>query len=224
MTAPTTVRLRTRRLASLAGPAGVVRWQPMVAAGLGAVALVALGSPDGVPFRLSVAGACLAASGAYVIDDPGAVTVAASPTSLLVRRAVRTATAAAGVSIGWIAALSVSSLRVSVAATWPGTLQVTAFLALALAVSAVAASTGDGTEGAIAGVVVTMACFASTLLRGIPWLPFPPDPAAPGGAGRLLLVLTAAILALAFASRDPAARARPLQSDDHRDTRQGDAS
>lgn len=205
--------------------ARVVTWQPMVAASLGAVALVALGSPAAVPFRLSFASACLAASAAYVIDDPGAVTVAPSPTSLFVRRAVRTAAAVAGVSIGWIAALSVSSLRVDVTAMWPATVEVTAFLVLALAVSAVASSIGDGTEGAIAGVVVTMVCFASTFLPESPWLPFPPEPAAPGAARRLLLVLAAAALIFAFASRDPAAAtARPRQLVDRRHTRQVDTS
>lgn len=180
----------------------------MVATGLGAVALVAIGTPAGVSFRLSVAGACLAASAAYVIDDGGAVTVAASPTSLFVRRAVRTAAAIAGVSIGWIAALSVTSLRVEVTAMWPATVEVTAFLVLALAVSAVASAIGDGTEGAIAGVVVTMACFASTFLPESPWLPFPPDPAGPGAARRLLLILVAAAVVFALASRDPARPAR----------------
>jgi hypothetical protein len=84
---------------------------------------------------------------------------------------------------------------------------------------------GDGTDGAIAGVVVTMACFATTFLPEPRWLPFPPDPAAPGAVGRLLLILAAAAVVFAFASRDPAtASASPRQPFDRRQTRQGGTS
>jgi hypothetical protein len=205
---------RPRQLAALAVPAArVIGWQPMVAASLGAVALVALGTPAGAPLRLSIAGACLAASAAFVIDDPAAVTVATSPTSLFVRRALRAAAAAVGAGMGWSAALAMTSSRVDALAIWPATVEFAAFLVVALAVSAVAASLGDGTDGAITGAVVTMVCFASTFLPEPPWLPFPPDPAAPGAGRRLLLILAVAALVLAFASRDPAAgRPRGLRS------------
>lgn len=226
VTAPAAVRRRYRQLAAMAVPAArVVSWQPMAATSLGAVALVAIGTPAGVPFRLSVAGACLGASAAYVIDDPGAVTVASSPTCLVARRALRAAAATAGAGMGWSAALVVSLSRVDAIAVWPATVEFAAFLVLALAVSAVAAAIGDGTDAAIAGVVVTMICFASTFLPEPTWLPFPPDPAAPGAARRLLLILAAAALVFAFASRDPAAAsAHPRQLDDRRGTRQGGTS
>lgn len=205
--------------------ARVVRWQPMAATNVAMVALVASGSPAGVPFRLSVAAACLAASAAYVIDDPGAVTVASSPTRLVDRRVVRVAAAAAGAGMGWSAALLVSSLRAVAIAAWPATLELAAFFVLALAVSAVAASIGEGTDCAIAGVVVTMIGFASTFLPEFPWLPFPPDPAGPGATRRLLLVLAAAAVVLALASRDPAAaRGSPGKCDDHRHTPKGGTS
>lgn len=199
-------RLRTTQLASTIRPVPrVVTWRPMAVASAAAAVLVASGDPAQVPLRLSIAGACLAASAAYVIDDPGAVTVASSPTDLFNRRGVRTIAAFAGAGAGWIAALLVSALRVDTIAVWPATLEVATLLVVALAVSAIAASVGDGTDGAIAGVVATMVCFASTFLPGPAWLPFPPDPASPGASGRLLLILTAAATVLALASRDPAA-------------------
>lgn len=203
----------------------VMTWRPMAAASAVAVALAAISTPAQVPLRLSIAGACIAASAAYVIDDPGAATVASSPTYLFARRAVRTVAAVAGAGVGWIAALLVSSLRVDAIAVWPATLEVATLLVVALAVSAITATVGDGTDGAIAGVVATMMCFGSTFLPGPSWLPFPPDPAAPGATGRLLLILTVAAAVLALASRDPvAASRRPIRRVQHRNTERGGRS
>jgi hypothetical protein len=200
---------RAARLASSLRPAPwVVTWRPMAAAGAGAVVVLALSTPAQVPLRMSMAGACLAASAAYVIDDPAAATVASSPTHLSARRTVRTAVGIAGAGVGWIAVLLVSGLRVDGVAAGPATLEVAALLVLGLAASALAATIGDGTEGAIAGVVATMVCFASRFLPGPSWLPLPPEPTAPGAAGRLLLVLATAAAVLAVASRDPAAPRR----------------
>lgn len=197
------------KLASILRPAPrVVTWRPMAAAGAGAVVLVAFSSPAQVPFRLSIAGACLAASAAYVIDDPGAATVASSPTGLFARRAVRTAVAVAGAGAGWIATLLVGALRVDDIGVWPTTLEAATLLVVALATSAIAAGIAGGTEGAIAGVVATLLCFGSTFLPGASWLPFPPDPTAPGAARRLVLLLSAAAAVLTLASRDPAAASR----------------
>lgn len=218
-------RPRAGQLAATIRPAPrVMTWRPTAAACAGAVALVATSGPAHVPLRLSIAGACLAASAAYVIDDPAAVTVASSPTNLFARRAVRTAVAVAGTSVGWVAALLVSSLRVDAMAVWPATLEIATLLVVALAVSAIAATVGGGTDGAIAGVVATAICFGSTFLPGPRWLPFPPDPAAPGAARRLVLVVTVAAAVLALVSTDPAASRRRPRRGPHRRTEQGVSS
>lgn len=216
-------RSRLRPLAATVLPTSrVIKWQPVAAAGVSAVALVAIGNTAQVPLRLSIAGACLAASAAYMIDDPGAVTVASSPTALFARRAVRTVAAVAGAGVGWVTALLASSLRVDTIAVWPATLQVATLLVVGLAVSAIAAGIGGGTNGAIAGVVAALMCFGSTFLPGPSWLPFPPDPTAPGATERLLLILGAAAAVLEFASRDPAAAIRrPIRRNQHRDHKPG---
>jgi hypothetical protein len=176
----------------------------MAAATLGGLAIVALGSPAGVPFRLSLASACLAASTAYMFDDPAAATIAASPTSQPARRSLRGTAAVTGASIGWTATTAVALQRVSELAIWPTTVQFLTLVLVALAGAAVGANIGDGTGGAIGGVVVTMACYASTFLPAHPWLPFPVDPGAPGATQRLLFIVAAAGAVVASASTDPA--------------------
>lgn len=216
--------VRARQLAAIAVPATrVLAWQPMAAATLGGLAIVALGSPDGVPFRLSVAGACLAASTAYLIDDPAATTIAASPTSQPARRSLRAVAAVAGAGIGWTVASIVAVWRVGDLAVRPATASFLTLVVVALAAASVAAAVGNGTEGAIAGVAFTMACYASTFLPAHRWLPFPPDAGAPGATRRLLLIAVAAGAAIAYTARDAAGRAvrppRPARSR-HRESRQ----
>lgn len=206
-----TPRLHARRVTTIVVPTTrVATWQPMAAASLGCVTVVALGSPSSVAFRLSMASACLAASAAYLIDDPAAATVAASPTSLPARRLGRAATAMVGAGVGWLAATTVAAQRVDGLTIWPSTVEFATLVAVALAAAAVAAAIGDGTGTAVAGVVVTLGCFASSFLPGPAWLPFPPDLGAPGATHRLVAVLVFAGAVLAFSSRDPArAQTRP---------------
>ena len=59
---------------------------------LAAIALVAIGSRAGVALRLSIAGAAVAAASGFLLDDPAAMTLAASPRSLR-RRCLQRVTA-----------------------------------------------------------------------------------------------------------------------------------
>lgn len=181
-------------------------WRPlahMMAAGVG---FVLIGSRAGVSPRLSIAGVAVAAASAFLLDDPAAVTLAASPTSLPVRRLQRVAVAALAVGLWWTAALSMAVHRAGGLPLRRRTLELAVFVAVALAVSAAATTMGDRTAGGIAGAVFTIASFATTFLPSRVWLPFPAESDGPDAILRLLVVLLCAVTVLAWASRDPAQR------------------
>ncbi len=74
-------------------------------------AIVVVGGRSGTLFRLSVAAAAVAATTAFVFDDPGAETVAASPSSLARRRLHRAGIAVCGVGVWWVIALLLARQR-----------------------------------------------------------------------------------------------------------------
>jgi hypothetical protein len=196
---------RLRRTIAIVPPTTkVLTWRPMAAVTLAGTVVVALGSRSGVATRQSAFGAALAAACCYLIDDPGAVTIASSPTALPARRTLRVMAAVVGASVGWGTASIAAAQRGPTRMFWPSTLEFATFVAVGLAVSAVATSRGAGRSSEIAGIVVTTACFASTFLPGPSWLPFPPDPGRPGATPRLVAVLVIAGGVLTAASRDPA--------------------
>ncbi len=201
--------VKVLQVAALARPTGrVLSWQPLAQVMVAGLVFVTIGSQAGVSLRLSIAGAAVAAATAFLVDDPAAVTLAASPTSLPIRRLQRVAVGALAVGFWWTAAVSVATHRAGGFPLRGRALELGVFVAIALAVSAATATIGDRTPGGIAGAVFTTACFAMTLLPSRAWLPFPADPSAPGAAPRLLTALACAVAVLAWASRDPAHRPR----------------
>lgn len=214
--------VRLHQLPALARPAPrVLSWQPLARVMTAGIVFVTIGSRAGAPLRLSIASAAVAAASAFVLDDPAAVTLAASPISLPVRRLQRVTVAALAVGLWWTAAVSIATHRAGPLPLQAPTLELGVFVAVALAVSAAATTMGDRTAGGIAGAVVTIASFATTFLPSRVWLPFPADPTAPGATLRLLPVLACAVTVLAWASRDPAQRIprrRPDRTGCGRDT------
>jgi len=201
--------VRLRQVSALARPAArVVSWQPLARAMAAGIVFMLMGSRAGVPLRLSIAAAAVAAASAFVFDDPAAVTVAASPTSLPVRRLQRVTVATLAVGLWWTAAISIATHRAGALPLQAPTLELGVFVAIALAVSAAATTMGDRTAGGIAGAVFTIASFATTFLPPWTWLPFPTDPDASGATLRLLAILACAVTVLAWACRDPAQRIR----------------
>jgi hypothetical protein len=182
----------------------IVSWQPLARVMAAGMVFVLVGSRSGTAARVTIAGAGVAAATAFLLDDPAAETLSASPTPLPARRAQRVAIAAVAVALWWAAAVTVAATQIGVVPLAGPALEVGVLVAVAVAVSAAAATMGDRTGGGIAGAAVSVACFASTFLPSRWWLPFPPDPAAPGATPRWLAVFVCATALLAWTSRDPA--------------------
>ncbi|CAN5551650.1 hypothetical protein BH24ACT5_BH24ACT5_25160 [soil metagenome] len=184
----------------------VVKWQPTAQVMLFATLFVILGSRAGVLQRLSIAGVAVAAASAFVLDDSAAITLAAVPTSLPVRRFWRVAATVVTITLWWAAAIAVATHQVGYFPLRGRALELIVFVTIALAVSAIASMVGDRIEGGIAGAIIVGVCYALTLLPPWRWLPFPAHPDAAGAHTRLLMILAGALTLLAWASRDPARR------------------
>lgn len=219
--APTSVLgVRGRQASALAGTsARVLKWRPLGQVMLAALAFVAIGSRAGVALRLSIASAAVAAASGFLLDDPAAVTLAASPTSLPLRRLQRVSVVAAAVGLWW-AAVAVLATRIGGGFPLRGrALELCVFVAVTLAASATASNLGDRTVGGIAGAACAAGCYAITFLPPRSWLPLPGHPDAPGATSRRLVVLAGAVAVLAWASRDPAHGRQPRRSYGPKETR-----
>jgi hypothetical protein len=188
----------------------VTSWQPLARVMAAGIAFVFIGSRSGTEARLTVAGVGVAATTAFLLDDSAAETVAASPTPLSARRAQRIAIAAVAVALWWAAATTAAAAQVDGLALAGPTLEVGVLVLVAVGVSAAAATMGDRTAGGVTGAVVSVSCFALTLLPSRWWLPFPHDPTEPGATPRWLALLACSVALLAWTSRDPA-RPSPLR-------------
>ncbi len=198
---------RFRQLPPLARPAiKIVNWQSTAGMMVVGLAFVAIGSQAGAQLRMSIAAAGVAACSAFLLDDHAAVTLAASPTSLPVRRLHRVTVAAVAVGLWWVAAVTLATNRAGSFPIVGRALGLCVLVTIALAASAVASSVGDRTTGGIAGAACSIAAYATTFLPPQPWLPLPAHPDAPGATPRLLATLACALAVLAYASRDPATR------------------
>ena len=165
-----------------------VRWLPIVA--LAAVA--ALLTRSSLPPVLVVA--TVAAGLAYVLDDPAAVILDATPTGRGRRRIVRLGLTLPLAAILWLGVVQpLWSLRAGAPAAGAADLAVAALAAVVLAGSSV----GGGAAGT--PVVLAMAVVGSHLPA--PWT----LPVATGGARNWTIVLIVAVAVLLLASRDPAA-------------------
>ena len=202
----------TMQLRALARP--LVRalvWQPVAIAGAAVLVFVdvsqRLGSrPDALLHRLHFGGIAIAAAAAFAMDDPAAATLASSPTPLVARRAHRVAVVAAAVAGGWLLAAGRAG---ALGASWDRAgsalaLELATYLAVALAVAALAAWwTPEAPVGAAGAVAVLGLAIGAAALPGR-WAPIPSSPYFDGARARLAIGLAAAVCLLAVASRDPA--------------------
>lgn len=198
--------MRLRALARLvrAVPA-VASWGEMAAAGGMGLVMVALAawSQGSVVLRVRLAGAAVAASTAWLLDDPAAATLAASPTTVLVRRAVRVAVGFA-FTLGWWGAAAAVATATAGGVPVAAAAEVVVLTALAAAGSVAGQRwSGDG-RGASAGALVVLVWFLLSFVHGA--VPLPPQPLRPGATVPLLAAAAAALVAAAALSRDPAAR------------------
>ena len=200
--------MRLRALARLvrAVPA-VASWGEMAAAGgMGLVTVVlAAWSQGSVVLRVRLAGAAVAASTAWLLDDSATATLAASPTTVLARRAVRVAVGFA-FALGWWGAAAAAATAVAGGVPVAAAAEVVVLTALAVAGSVAGQRwSGDG-RGASAGALVVLVWFLLSFVPDVGAVPLPPQPLRPGATGPLLAVAGAALVAAVALSRDPAAR------------------
>lgn len=201
--------MRLRQLPPMAAALPrVASWAPLACAGVAGLAVVGLtgSASGGLVFQLRLSGACVAASAAWVLDDPAAATLASSPTTLVARRAIRVAGAVACVAVWWAAAIVLAGLRADNVAVLSLTRELVALTALSV-LGAVGAPrwSGEGL-GASAGAFVAIGWFALSFLPRLGGVPLPPDPLRPGNAGRVLAVAAVAVGLALLLSRDPANR------------------
>lgn len=182
------------------------------------VAAVSLKPWDGQPLTLTVARLAmmmLAIGVGFALDDPAAVTLAASPTSLPRRRAARCALAVTGAAAG-LAVIAAG------ARLWSGQsangvpltallLEGAALSALALAASAVSISWRGATSGGFAAIraVLLFSLIEMVVGRRFPEWSLQSAPGSPAWSQSRWLwaaVLAAAAATSAWHSKDPAAR------------------
>ena len=198
---------RMRHLLALSLPtARVLTWRPLFWSIVGASAYLVVGNPAGLETRLAIAGAAVGATSGFLLDDPAAVTLAATPAPLPMRTLHRVTMATVSIGLWWIGAASFVSVRSGGFPLVGRSLELAALSAIALATSAFAATSGDKTSGGIAGAVAALCCYAATFLPPQPWLPLPSNPDDPGASFRLTTAVLVAVAALWFMSRDPARR------------------
>jgi hypothetical protein len=207
-------RTRTRQLCVLA-PALVraVRWQPVLAAGLCAGAVLwwqddrTAAKGDAI-WLLRVVALLLAVALAFALDDRSRVTVAAVPTPQWWRGGLRVLVAGLPAALVWGGALAWIQHRSGGAV--PGgalTLEMTALAGVALAVAGGLARWRDQPEpGLLVGPILLVAGLLVPQLPRQVALAVPPGPdwAAAHLRWSVLLAVTAAVLAASC--RDPAAR------------------
>ena len=194
-----------RKVATLVQPTvRSLSWAPLAGGGALALALLALTDRGLTELRLAAIATCVGA--AFALDDVAAATVACSPTTLLVRRAVRVALAVSTLGALWV----LLSVLARGAASFGVSLELAAMLAVTLAAAAIAARIrGDGRGGVAAGPALLTLLAAAFLLLPPRWSLFPADARDPSWTAahqRWALILLAGVLCLLWASRDPGHR------------------
>lgn len=182
----------------------VARWRPLAIAMAAGGLYALLGAKGSASDRLMVAAAGVAAISAFIIDDPAAVTVAASPPSLLARRAGRVALVAVPVVAWWAVVVTIAGARFGPMPIRAISLALVGLAAVALAVGALAASSGLAERDGLAGATASATLYGLTLLPLPAWSPLPRSPGAPGTASRWLIAAGVAFAIFVWSSRDPA--------------------
>jgi hypothetical protein len=137
----------------------------------------------------------------FVLDDPAAVTLACSPSTLWRRRGMRLVLVLPLTALLWAIVVVVAELPTATRHASEA-LELATVVAVALAAAAAAARrNGDGMGGTAAGPLLLGVVFVARVLPGR-WAFFP----VPGHERRWLVALVVACGALLLASRDPARR------------------
>lgn len=187
--------------------ARIVEWRPVAVVALASLVWVA-STARPTWLHVATAGAAVAAACAYLVDDPGAATVASSPTTLVRRRVVRVGAVTPLLGAWAIVVVLLANLDPDGGELADLALQLVTFVAVAVAAASWAARLGH-LRGGISGVVAVLAVFGSGFLPGEGLPLIPPDPTHPAAARRLTVALVLAVVALLAASADPARRLHP---------------
>ncbi|MBW3652254.1 MAG: ABC transporter [Actinobacteria bacterium] len=196
--------IRARQARLLARPtARLASWSALPAAAVVAIAMLELDGPRVVELRLAAVALCIGA--AFVLDDPAAQSLAASPTPLLFRRLLRIALLLPLVGALWAVVLWRAGETLATALT----LELATMLVVTLAVAALAAPLVADCRGGLAAAPALLVLLAAALLV-LParWTLFAAGPGDPGWEAshiRWALLLATAAAAFLIASRDPAA-------------------
>lgn len=156
----------------------------------------------------------LCVGAAFVLDDPASATTDASPTSLAKRRMLRIALALPLLGGVWAASLyyatSADGAPLGPDARGALSIQASAMLATTLGASAAAVRLMAGETSGWAAVGVPFALLVCVYYLPQRWalLATPAEPGWQAAQQRWVLLLAVGVLALIWASRDPAARSR----------------
>lgn len=206
----------TALLQRLAPVARTVAWAALLAGALACVVVVVVAprAPGSAPLaRWPGCGAlALCVGAAFLLDDAADATVGATPTSLARRRMLRVALALPLLCVVWAGSLWYATTADGAwfgPDTWAAlSLQLAAMLALTLAASALALRVMADEHCGWAGALAPFVLFAGALTLPERWtlLALPGDGAWDAAQQRWAVLLAVGLLALAWASRDPAAR------------------
>ena len=208
-------RARLRQLPALLRPlVGALRWQPSI----GAAALTALliawqadamhDQSDALRALRGVT-VVLALGAAFLLDDPAADTLAASPTSLAWRRSTRLAAATLLVGLPWTGAVLTAQIRGADLPVARLTLELAAMVTLALAGAAGLTRWADAREPGV--LAVPLVAGMTLALFRVPerWaLLVYPGPEWGPAHQRWALVLGLAVCLLLACNQDPARSSR----------------
>lgn len=204
-----------------------MRWSPLMAVTVAALALVWLLRPEGGDSAgtigsLRLGAYLLAAGAALALDDAAAPTLASSPTPLAPRRALRLVIGLAPVALAWC--LLVAAAWAGSGAAWSSlpvvalTIEAMGMVAFTVATAAIAAGRTSGVGGSAGPPALTLLVLALLMIqlrwpRQLTMFPMAPgDPAwtvAHQRWGALALVAAAAVVG---ANLDPARRRVQLRS------------
>ena len=189
-----------------------------VVAGGPVVALTVLGllslTERPVASLLVLVGLVMMAPAGYLLDDPAADILAASPATLMRRRALRVTLGAVVLLVGWLVALDRGAFLEDYGSLPLGavSLEVAAFGCLTLAIAAIAARRGDRSPGITAAVGLVMVVALLFVARQAVPPSWPLPEMQPNVHYRRWWWVAAVSLALiAWSSRDPAARRQPFR-------------
>jgi hypothetical protein len=172
--------------------------------------------PSIIPLRMAALLLCLGA--VFLLDDPAAVTVASVPSPLRYRRSLRVLLVAPIVAAAWIGQLTYVFVHTTnllhgdtdgLLPVWGLTLEMVAMMLTGLAIAALSTRwVPEGLGGVAAGPTLLVLLGAAIFLpdRLALFLGSADDPQWAASHVRWAVIAVLASLALAYFSRDPAAR------------------